>query len=253
MAHKSTIFIPSTEPGVRLEIIVVRPQSKGPYPTLIFNHGSTGSAKPSVIKRSIAPTTILNYFIERGWQALFPQRRGRGKSGGKYAEGLAPDAMHYSCDVEIATRGFERAVDDLDAVMAHVKTRGDVDFNRIAIGGVSRGGILSIAYPGLRSHKFCSAINFNGGWLGIGCPSYEKINAPIYKMGAPAKIPTLWLHGTKDNYYPISHCRNNFESYIAVGGKGTFIAAIAGHALIYKPELWKHEVDKYLEQIERKS
>jgi dienelactone hydrolase len=251
MAHKSTVFIPSTEPGVLLELVVARPQSNGPFPTLIFNHGSTGRASPSVITRTMCPSTILNYFTERGWMVLFPQRRGRGKSGGKYAEGLTSDGKSYSCDSATTMRGFERAVEDLDAVMAHVETRDDVDIRRTVIAGVSRGGILSIAYAGLRSTGFCGAINFNGGWLGQGCPTYEAVNPPIFNMGATAGIPTLWLHGTKDQYYRIGHCRSNFDSYISAGGKGIFIAAVAGHALIYKPELWTRSVDSYLEKTIR--
>jgi pimeloyl-ACP methyl ester carboxylesterase len=251
MGKRSTTFIASTEPGVQLELIAARPHLNGRYPTLIFNHGSTGRASPSVIARTMCPSAIQNYFTERGWLVLFPQRRGRGKSGGKYAEGLTSDGKNYSCDHATAMRGFERAVEDLDAVMAHVKTRDDVDLNRIVIGGVSRGGILSIAYAGLRSGWFSGAINFNGGWMGQGCSTYETINSPIFNMGATAGFPTLWLHGTQDQYYPISHCRSNFDSYTSAGGKGTFIAAVAGHALIYKPDRWTHAVESYLEKTIR--
>lgn len=246
---KSSTFIPSSEPGVRLELIVARPQSSGPYPTLIFNHGSTGGGHASIIKRSQSPSTVQTYFTERGWMVLFPQRRGRGKSGGQYAEGMKVNGTGYSCDAEIAMRGFERALEDLDAVMAHVKTRDDVDANRIAIGGASRGGILSIAYAGLHATTFCGAINFNGGWLGRACPGYETINTHIFKKGASAGIPTLWLHGTKDQYYPVSHCRSNFDSFTSAGGKGTFVAAPGGHGLIFKPLLWKRELDRYLDEI----
>jgi dienelactone hydrolase len=249
--RKFSMFISSSEPGVQLELVVASPHSNGPCPTLIFNHGSTGGGNPSTFKRSQCPATIQDYFTERGWMVLFPQRRGRGKSGGKYAEGLAEGRTGYSCDADIALRGFQRAMEDLDAVMAHVKTRDDVDLDRIAIGGVSRGGILSIAYAGMRSTTFCCAINFNGGWLGRACPGYETINTHIFKKGAPAGISTLWLHGTKDQYYPISHCRTNFDSFISVGGRGTFIAAPGGHGLIFKPQLWEHELDGYLDQIER--
>jgi dienelactone hydrolase len=220
---KSSTLIPSSELGVRLELIVARPQSTEPFPTIIFNHGSTGSGKPSMFKRSVCPSTVQTYFTERGWLVLFPQRRGRGKSGGTYAEGLRENGIGYSCEADVAMRGFERPVEDLDAVMAHVGTRDDVDHSQIAIGGVSRGGILSIACAGTRSVKFRGAINFNGGWLGSGCPTTsEEINAYIFRMGATAEISTLWLHGTKDQYYRMSHCRSNFDTYISAGGKGTF-------------------------------
>jgi dienelactone hydrolase len=248
---KSSTFIPSSEPGVQLELVVVRPHSPGPLPTIIFNHGSTGGGNPSMFRRSVCPSTIQTYFTQRGWMVLFPQRRGRGKSGGTYAEGLKSNGTGYSCEADVAMRGFERAVADIDAVMAHVGTRDDVDHSRVAIGGVSRGGILSIAYVGMRTVKFCGAINFNGGWLGSGCPTtYESTNAQIFEMGAKAGISTLWLHGTKDQYYHMSHCRRNFETYLSAGGKGIFVAAPGGHGLVHKPLLWKHELDRYIESIE---
>jgi dienelactone hydrolase len=251
MSHKSSIFIPSPETGVRLELVVARPRSKGPYPTLVFNHGSTGRGCPSMFSRTICPPSVQNYFTDRGWQVLFPQRRGRGKSGGNYAEGLAADGTGNSCDASVSMRGFERAVEDLDAVMAHVRTRDDVDLGQIVIGGMSRGGILSIAYAGLRRGEFCGAINFNGGWLGVGCPTYETVNPLIFKMGAAAGISTLWLHGSKDQYYRMSHCRSNFDGYVSDGGKGVFVAVLGGHGLVHKPQLWKHALDRYMEQIER--
>lgn len=166
--------------------------------------------------------------------ALFPQRRGRGKSGGNYGEGLASDGSGYSCNVEIAIAGFERAVEDVDAVVSHLRERSDVDQDRLAIGGVSRGGILSIAYAGVRPNTFRSAINFNGGWLGRGCPNHEIVNPSLFERGAHAGIPTLWLHGIHDQYYRIEHCRGNFERFLSAGGQGKFVAASMGHALMFK-------------------
>ncbi|AXA39829.1 alpha/beta hydrolase family protein [Rhizobium leguminosarum] len=142
-------FISSSEADAQLEIVAAKPQHQGPYRTIIFNHGSTGRGhNKTLYSRTICPAVIGNYFVDRGWMILFPQRRGRGKSGGNYGEGLALDGSGYSCNVEIATAGFERAVEDMDAVVRHLRERPDVDQRQLAIGGVSRGGILSIAYAG---------------------------------------------------------------------------------------------------------
>lgn len=243
-------FIPSTETDVRLEIVAVKPPQDGPRPTLVFNHGSTGRGQNRVLyKRTISPVVVANYFVERGWMVLFPQRRGRGKSGGVYGEGLAADGSGYACDVDIATAGFERAIDDMDAVMCHLRTRADVDQSRFVIGGVSRGGILAIAYTGMRPGNFQGAINFNGGWLGRGCCNHEIVNPALFERGAAAGIPTLWLHGSYDQYYRIGHCRGNFDRFRAAGGEGKFVAAPMGHALMFKPALWASHVDQYLDEI----
>lgn len=216
-------FIPSSEADVRLEIVAAKPLHEGPYPTIVFNHGSTGRGhNKSLYSRTVSPHVAANYFVERGWMILFPQRRGRGKSGGIYEEGLASDGSGYSCNVEIAIAGFERAIEDVDAVARHLRERTDVDQSRLAIGGVSRGGILAIAYAGMRPNVFQGAINFNGGWLGRGCSNHEIVNPIIFERGAPAGISTLWLHGSYDQYYRIGHCRGNFERFLAAGGQGKF-------------------------------
>lgn len=243
-------FIPSSEPGVALELVTAKPSGTGPHPTIVFHHGSTGNGRnKSLYTRTVAPRVVANYFVERGWMALFPQRRGRGKSGGIYAEGLGPDGSGYSCDIEIAIAGFERAVEDVDAVVDHLHGRTDVNQERLLIGGVSRGGILAIAYAGMRPNRFHGAINFNGGWLGRGCPNHEIVNPLLFERGASAGVKTLWLHGSYDQYYRISHCRGNFDQFQAAGGKGNFVAAPMGHALMFKPALWTQRVDQFLQGV----
>jgi len=243
-------FIPSNQADARLEIVAAKPQHEGPNPTIVFNHGSTGRGhNKALYSRSVSPRVVADYFTARGWMVLFPQRRGRGKSSGDYGEGLASDGSGYSCDVEIAIAGFERAVDDVDAVVRHLRERSDVDQDRLVIGGVSRGGILSIAYAGMRPDTFRGAINFNGGWLGRGCPNHEIVNPSLFERGSPAGIPTLWLHGIHDQYYRIEHCRGNFERFLSAGGQGKFVAASMGHALMFKPALWKDYLDDYMDGI----
>ena len=243
-------FIPSLEPNAQLEIVAAKPVGNGPFPTIVFNHGSTGRGHNiSLYSRTVAPEIVANYFLERGWLALFPQRRGRGKSGGAYGEGLSSDGSGYSCDVTITTAGFERAVEDVDAVVKHLRGRSDVDQKQLVIGGVSRGGILAIAYAGMRPGTFCGSINFSGGWLGRGCPTHELVNPRLFERGASARVPTLWLHGKVDQYYSIEHCRANFDKFRSVGGEGEFVAAAMGHALLFKPILWAKCVDQYLQEV----
>lgn len=151
--------------------------------------------------------------------------------------------------MEIAISGFERAIEDVDAVFSYLRDRSDVDQDKLVIGGVSRGGILSIAYAGMRLNRFRGSINFNGGWLGRACTSHEFVNPLRFERGAPSGISTLWLHGNYDQYYRIGHCRGNLARFLLAGGQGKFVAAPMGHALMFKPALWKAHVDQYL-QIE---
>jgi dienelactone hydrolase len=171
--------------SVRLELLLRKPEGPGPFPTVVFNHGSTGRGNnPELFRHSWSSATIAAYFVEKGWLVIFPQRRGRGASDGRYDEGFEGDRSGYSCQTSFSLAGVDRAVEDLDAVMAHVKYRPDVQVNRILLGGQSRGGILAVAYAGERSSSFIGVINFVGGWVSDRCANAPAINTTTFKRGA---------------------------------------------------------------------
>jgi len=235
---------------VGLELVVCRPPLDGPLPTLVFNHGSTGWGKnPAVFRRTVKCAPVAQYFVERGWMVVFPQRRGRGKSGGLYDEGFKPDRSSYSWEPEIALAGLDRAVQDLDEVMHHLIQRPDVSSERMLVGGVSRGGALAIAYAGMRPDLFRGALNFNGGWLGCSGESYAEVNRSAFVRGAPFQQQTLWLHGSNDPYYRIAHCRKNFDAFRAAGGQGVFHTIRGGHGLVHRPALWTDAMTSYLSEF----
>ena len=135
-----------------LEAVVYRPlDAKGPLPTVVFNHGSTGAGnRPAWFTFTWTSPEVAQYFTSKGWQVVFPQRRGRGKSDGLYDEGFgATRSAGYSCQPDRSLPGLDRAITDLDVVMSHLQQRPDADKTRLLIGGVSRGG-----HPlgGLRGH-----------------------------------------------------------------------------------------------------
>src|SRR5580693_8718969 len=77
---------------VKLAVITYKPAGAGPFPTLIFHHGSTGSGtNPSIFARPYDPRTLAEWFTARGWAVVLPSRRGRGGSEGTYDEGFAAD------------------------------------------------------------------------------------------------------------------------------------------------------------------
>jgi len=184
-----------------LEVVIAKPRTPGPYPTLIFNHGSTGNADPKIIKTTAVTKSIADYFTQRGWLVAFPQRRGRGNSGGQYDEGLNLNRSGYSCRTNVALQGMERALQDIDSVVEYLKAKPEVDSKRMLIGGASRGGLLSIVYAGTRPHRFKGAINFVGGWKNDRCVNVTKINTESFKRGANFDNPTLWLYGLNDQFY----------------------------------------------------
>jgi dienelactone hydrolase len=248
-------MVPVTIDGqtVRLEMRIYRPATVGPAPTLVFNHGSTGrGSDPRIFTRPIDYPEVARVFVQRGWAVVMPARRGRGGSEGQYDEGFAPNrSLGYACDTAFSLPGAERALRDVEAAMAAVLAFPFVDPTRVVIGGQSRGGILSVAYAGQRPEQVKGVINFVGGWMGAGCSRATGINQTLFTRGAHYPGETLWLYGDGDDFYPLSHSRENFAAFQAAGGKGSFHElplGAGGHYIWRRPSDWVAFVETYLKR-----
>ena len=248
---------PFVEDGVpvALEVVLFKPLSGERFPLLVFNHGSTGNGSdPSLFGLTFTHKGLAQFFVERGWMVAFPQRRGRGRSGGLYDEGFKPDRSGYSCVFDLAIAGADRALDDIDAVTDWLRQRPDVDATRMLLGGTSRGGILSVAFLPRRPDIYLGAINFVGGWIGEGCGDYRQINRSLFVAGAAFPGWSLWLYAPDDSFYSLDYSVTNFDAFTAAGGLATFetiprAPGLNGHFLINDPELWTAAVDDYLGRL----
>ena len=145
---------------VRLEALIHRPTGPGPYPTLVFHHGSTGVGnRPEFFRVTWSSPAISAWFTARGWQVVYPQRRGRGQSGGRYGEGFTPDRSRYSCEVDPSLQGAERALADIDLALKAIRRWPDVMAGRLVVGGVSRGGVLAVVQAGRDPELAAGVIN----------------------------------------------------------------------------------------------
>ena len=185
--------------------------------TPFFEDGSD----PSLFSRTVIIKSVSRYFVERGWMVAYPQRRGRGRSDGTYDEGFAPDRSGYSCNHDIA------------------------------LAGVSRRGILSVAHVARRPDVYRGAINFVGGWIAEGCGDFADINRTLFIQGAAWPGVSSWLYAENDSFYSIRHSRDNFDAFTAAGGIGEFhlfrrASGLNGHFLVNDLELWESSIDAYL-------
>lgn len=250
-----TPFMENGQP-VGLEVVMFKPLDEGRYPTIVFHHGSTGNGSdPSRFSLTFTSKSITNYFVERGWMVAFPQRRGRGKSGGLYDEGFKLDRSAYSCQEDLSLAGAARALEDLDVITDWLRDRADVDTTRMLVGGTSRGGILSVAHVARRPDVYLGAINFVGGWVSEGCGDYRSINRALFVDGAAFPGPSLWLYGMNDSFYSLSYSRTNFDAFSMAGGLGTMIEftrspGLNGHFVINDLELWEPAMDEFLAQYQ---
>jgi dienelactone hydrolase len=240
---------------VKLATITYKPAGNGPFPTLIFHHGSTGRGNdPAAFARPYEPVGLIKWFTERGWAVILPSRRGRGGSEGFYDEGFRPNrAYGYACEERLALAGAERALRDIDAITPILIAQPFVDRSRVVVGGQSRGGILAIAWTGRQPTVARAAINFVGGWMSDACSSATSINQNLFRHGVPFASASIWLYGGNDPFYRIAHSRANFAAFQSAGGRATFHEyapppGLNGHQINAAPALWSDTLETYLEE-----
>lgn len=248
-------MMPATIEGrsVRLATKIHKPAGDGPFPTLIFHHGSTGNGRnPAIFDHFFDPVPLAQWFVQRGWVVALPSRRGRGGSEGHYDEGFhIPRESGYSCEPSLSLPGAERALRDIDGATDAILALPFVDRSRVVVGGQSRGGILAVAWAGRHPEKVRAVINFVGGWMGSGCANAATINGQLFTKGAAFRTDMLWLYGDNDPYYSLSHSRGNFATFQTAGGKGAFHEIPPpqgrdGHSIVFFPNLWSDLVGAYL-------
>jgi dienelactone hydrolase len=248
-------MVPATIDGeqVKLAMITYKPPGNGPFPTLIFHHGSTSGGKdPSLFSMPDYYKPLADWFTARGWAVVLPSRRGRGGSEGLYDEGFSEDRTQgYTCDKARLLAGAERALRDIDAVTPTILALPFVDKAQVAVGGNSRGGILAIAWAERHPDQSRAVINFVGGWRRTSCATATSVNQALFNRYASRAPPSLWLYGARDPFYPLTHSRANFAAFQAAGGRGTFHEfppppRSDGHQIIYAPWLWDGTLARYL-------
>ena len=241
--------------AVALELAIYKPAGAGPFPTLIFNHGSVSNGNDHrEVTYTVTYAELASFFNENGWMVVFPQRRGRGKSDGRYAEGWQPDQARYSCDSTVALAGLEHAIQDIDEVTKYLQTRTDVDQRRMLIGGHSKGGILSLAFAARQPDRFLGVLNFVGGWVGERCETADEVNTETFARASAFPGPTLWLYGERDSYYRIAHSQKNFAAFRSAGGKGAFHVFTLGllrndHQIVRSRAVWEETMSSYLKSL----
>jgi carboxymethylenebutenolidase len=164
---------------------ITRPAGAGPFPAVIYNHGSEKDP------RRCGPPALAQAYVQRGYLFFAFQRHGHGQSAGDYIRDL--DRQIGSSRQDFAQRAQQKVQlhdvynqDVVDAV-AWLMRRPEVDRERVAMTGVSYGGIQTLlsAQKGLGVRAF---IAFAPGAMSWSNPALQQrleqavrnAKAPIY-------------------------------------------------------------------------
>ncbi len=156
LSHSTPSMVPQTVefPSGKLHLkgYFWKPVGAGPFPAILFNHGSGGADADHTAGMPItqAANILAPFFIEHGYAFLYPFRRGHGPSASQ-----AP-FMQDLLRREEQARGKEARqhlqfvlsttdqLDDVMAALAFLKTVPGIDPHRIALAGHSFGGQLTL-------------------------------------------------------------------------------------------------------------
>ncbi len=138
----------------RLRGDVIKPEGAGPFPVIVYNHGSERDPGLDVFG------SIGDFFQAEGYVVFFPYRRGSAGSEGPYWQDEVrkrPVADEH----EAAVAQLDAQNDDVLAAIAWIGEQPYADRTRIAVAGCSFGGIETVL-AAERSTQIYAAVDFAG-------------------------------------------------------------------------------------------
>ena len=139
-----------------------KPSGEGPFPAILYNHGSAPGMLSSQASKSIGPL-----FAEKGWVFFMPYRRGQGLSaksgpyiGDEIAQAQTRGGMREGAATMVSLQSTVHLQDQL-AALRWLTSQRFVQGNRVAVAGNSFGGIETVL--GASSAQYCAAVDASGG------------------------------------------------------------------------------------------
>ncbi len=227
--------------GANLDYELNLPTGPGPFPGVVFGHGSGPTTKAD-------GSVHVPFWLDQGFAVLRFDKRGAGQSTGVYRGVSAANSQ---------TQILELA-GDMAAGVTFLRTRPDIDGRRIGLTGVSQAGWVmaaattissdirfvvafvgstapvgvNVAYENLRDQPIdeaYAALTRYGGLLG-----YD----PLPDLRATA-VPVLYLLGAEDRLVPTRVCLPLVESLRSGGSRvSARVYPAVGHELGSSSRAW---------------
>jgi carboxymethylenebutenolidase len=175
---------------LELRGFIWKPTGEGPFPALLWNHGS-GKSPGSI-------DTVAPYFVSKGYVFFVPHRRGQGRSPGPYIM----DELNMAGSRLSGERGrreielHETHLEDQLAALQYLQALPYVHKNRIAVMGASFGGIQTMLAVE-RGASYRVAVNCSGAaesWRGS-----SALRSRLIAAASKATMPVFFLQAENDH------------------------------------------------------
>jgi dienelactone hydrolase len=243
---------------VRMVTRICWPDRPGPHAVVVINHGKAAKvADRALTKPALCNSEAVSWFLNRGYIAVMPIRRGYGETGGLLAENPGPcsDKRDYA-------RSALAGAQDIAAVVEHAATLAGAKPSGMVVLGQSAGGIATVAYNSLPHPRVSAMISMAGGdgghrnnTPGENCRP-DLLALAAQRLAANAVTPMLWVYTENDSFFGPSVALPMRDAYLRGGGKLTFVNpgpfAKDGHALFFGKggsAIWGTLVERYLAEV----
>ncbi len=190
------VAVTFTSGNLTLHGALYKPEGPGPFPAVLFNHGSAPGMASKEAFDALGPV-----FVKHGWVFLAPYRRGQGlsASAGPYI-GAEISAAQKDGGIRAGAATMVRLLEtdhltDQLAGLAWLQKQSFVQPNRIAVAGNSFGGIE--AALGVERAPYCAAIDAAGGSESWGLAQAE-LQPVMTRAVRNARAPIFFLQAEND-------------------------------------------------------
>src|ERR1700742_1099338 len=231
--------------------VVYKPSGPGPFPAVLYNHGSAGGMLSKDAFDALGPV-----FVSHGWVLFGPFRRGQGLSAaaGAYIRDQIAAAEKKggmaAADTEAVRLLQTDHLDDQLAGLAWLQQQSFVQKDRIAVAGNSFGGIEVVF--GAERGRYCAGIDSAGGaqsWR-----EAPQLQAAMIRAVRNSKIPIFFFQAAND--YDLSPSKT-LSAAMKDAGKPFELKIYPaygdsqddGHTLGYfGASVWEDDVFRFLER-----
>jgi dipeptidyl aminopeptidase/acylaminoacyl peptidase len=252
-----TVVVPSG--NLRLKAFLWKPNGPGPFPTVLFNHGSGGADADHTagLPMTEAAGKLAPLFLKHGYAFLYLFRRG---------QGLSADQGPFMQDIlqrEETAKGKEARqhlqfvlattdhLHDVIAGLKFLKTTPGIDPKRIAIVGHSFGGQLTLL-AAERDNAIAAAVTISaaaGSW-GRSPELRERLLAAVDKATAPIMlIQAANDYSTAPSYALADELERRHKPHLLKIYPPVGKTSDDGHNFLYLaiPQ-WEHDVFGFLDE-----